>query len=162
MTPIVTPGNEGFTFTAFWSAVNIMGGAANEKREDSTIFFTVTDLAGAFLHDLGLGFNGAVTGDGATHVTEQYCLNGDPMNCNNLQVTNPPPSFSQNIVLASNVTSLSISKDIGVDSGTNGTASISNVTNQFSNVPEPRLVSLLTLALLGGFGLSKRFKKIIA
>src|SRR5215510_3757993 len=63
VTPIVTPGNEGFTFTAFWSAVNIGGGPAGRNTEDSTIFFTVTDLAGALIHDLGVGFNGAFGGD---------------------------------------------------------------------------------------------------
>ena len=158
-TPDTTAGNEGFMFTAFWSAVNLTGNPANNVTEDSTINFVVTDTAGAFLHDLGLAFNGAVLGTGASHVTEQFCPNG--INCNNIQVTNPPATFSQEFVLPTNVTSLTISKDIGVASGANGSASISQVSNNFSNVPEPRLMSLLTLALLAGLGLSKKFKSAL-
>jgi hypothetical protein len=159
VSPISTLGNEGFMFTAFWSAVNMSGNPANNVTEDSTINFTVTDTQGALLHDLGLAFNGAFTGTGASHVTEQYCPNG--INCNNLQVTNPPANFNSSFVLASNATFLTVSKDIGVASGANGTASISQVSNTFSNVPEPRLVSLLTLALLAGLGISKKFKNVL-
>jgi hypothetical protein len=159
VTPDPTVGNQGFMFTAFWSAINLTGNPANNTTEDSTINFTVTDTAGALLHDLGLAFNGAFTGTGASHVTEQYCPNG--INCNNIQVTNPPATFNQEFVLGTDVTSLKISKDIGVASGANGTASISQVSNNFSNAPEPRLVSLLTLALLAGLGLSKKFKSVL-
>ena len=159
--PILTPLNEGFMFTAFWSAANFGGGAAGRNTEDSTINYVVTSLSGATIKDLSLQFNGAFIGDGVAHVTEQYCLDGGST-CPVTQVQNPPGVFNQNVVLASAVTSLSISKDIGVDSGNNGSASISQVSNQYSQIPEPRLVSLLLLALLGGFGLSKKLKRVDA
>jgi hypothetical protein len=167
VTPDPTTGDQGFMFTAFWTASNLTGNAANNATEDSTINFTVTDTAGALLHDLGLGFNGAFTGTGASHVTEQYCLNGPLSGCpgansGNIQVTNPPQNFNQNFVFASNATSVSVSKDIGVASGANGTASISQVNNNFSNTPEPRLISLLSMALIAGLGLSKKFKSVIS
>jgi hypothetical protein len=64
-------------------------------------------------------------------------------------------------VFNSPVTSLQITKDVIASTGTNGQAAISIVVNDISNTPEPRLISLLVMALLAALGLSKKFKSVL-
>jgi hypothetical protein len=55
-----------------------------------------------------------------------------------------------------------IVKDVIATTGANGQASISQVENRFSNVPEPRLISILMMGLLAGLGVSKKFKRVVS
>jgi hypothetical protein len=153
VSPQTTTGNEGFQFAGGWNVGTQAGGVAS--FQDSVVSFTVS--AGG-ITDLHLFFNGSFTGTGSSSVVESYCLNHVLAGCpagssGSISVTNPAPVFNS-VVFFAPVTSVSVSKDIHVDSGTNGTASISQVINTFST-PEPLTFVLLGSGLLG-LGLVRR------
>ena len=155
--PQVVMGDEGFQFQSAWNVNNTNGGP--EAREDSLIQFTVT---GPGITNLELFFNGSITGTGSANVTEQYCLNGTLTSCpqalGQISVTNPPPGFSDQVFFAP-VRSISVSKDILVDTGVGpGSAMISQVTNNFTT-PEPLSLVLLGSGLLGLGLMRKRIKR---
>jgi len=155
---------DGFLFTEALGANSTTGTVGLQSSSDITIFYTVTSN-GATITDLELGFNGAFTGTGFAEVTESFCLNSSTtFGCSNanaglIQVTNPPPVFNTSTTFAP-VTMLSVEKDVQVNSGSGaGTANISSVNNNFSqiSVPESASLTLLGLGLLG-VALAKRSK----
>ena len=157
VTPQTVLGDEGFQFQSSWNVNNVNGGP--EITEDSLISFTAS---GPGITNLELFFNGSITGTGSANVTENYCLNGPLSGCpvgssGQIKVTNPPPGFNDQVFFAP-VQSISVSKDILVDSGTSGSAMISQVTNNFSS-PEPLSFVLLGSGLLGLGLLRKRIKR---
>jgi hypothetical protein len=156
VTPVTTTGNEGFQLAGGWNVGTQAAGL--DSFQDSVVSLTVSSSS---ITDLHLFFNGSFTGTGSASVVESYCLNHVLAGCpggssGSLSITNPPPSFNA-VVFFAPVTSVSVSKDIHVDSGTNGTASISQVINSFSS-PEPLSFVFLGSGLLG-LGLLR--KKII-
>jgi hypothetical protein len=162
--PVTTLGDEGFQFSAGW-IVNNTGGGGPSSTIDSLVSFTAT---GAGIGDLELFFNGSITGTGASGVTEQYCLNHALIGCagsHQISVTNPPPGFNDQVFFAP-AGSVSVSKDIFVATGSNGSAFISQVANNFSSPgvtnfssPEPLSFVLLGSGLLGLGLLRKRIKR---
>ena len=163
VTPQTTTGDEGFLFTASWSVL-ASGGIASSL--DSTIFFTVSTVnQQKTIDDLFLSFNGTATNGGAASVTEQWCANNSIANCGSGQLNQifvvtpgvPPPVTA----VFAPVSSISISKDISVSSGTGGYANITTVTNNFSQtgVPEPASCLMLGAGLLGIGLLRKRARK---
>lgn len=152
---------DGFLFTEALSANNTLTPGVT-TNSDMTIWYTVTSN-GATLTDLELGFNGFVSGTGVTEVTEQFCLNAASVigcsfaNSGQIQVINPPGIFNTSITFAP-VTMLSVSKDVQLNAGTNGGASLSSINNNYSQtVPESASLTLLGLGLLG-VALAKRSK----
>ncbi len=165
VTPTVVTGNEGFSFNSGWSVSTATGGA--NTFQDNILTFTATGP----MTSLTLMFDGAVTGTGLAHVTENYCINGPLSGCpggnaGQITVTNPnipgPPKFNETVFFAP-ATSVSVSKDITVSSGTAGIATIGVLSNTFagptSGVPEPLSFVLLGSGLLGLGLLRKRLHK---
>jgi hypothetical protein len=161
VTPITTFLDEGFMFSGIPMLVNNMSTPPGPPAtEDATIFYNVTDLAGPLIHDIGILFNGNASGTGAAEFTEGWTC-ASPCTSGTLGVFVPPNTNTMNGTILTGLTSsLAISKDFQVSTGANGEAAISLIQNTYSQVPEPRLMSLLTLALLGGLGISKKFKSV--
>jgi len=164
VTVLSSAGSEGFQFNGGWD-VGTQSGMSN--FQDSLLTFTVV----GDVTSLGLGFNGQFTNTGLTNVAENYCLNTingtgaipcTQGNSGQISVTNPPPVFNNAVTFGGNVTSISISKDINVTSGINGTASISQVINNFgevTSIPEPLSFVLLGSGLVCLGLLRKRVSK---
>jgi hypothetical protein len=155
---ISQPGNVGFMFNGGW-AVASEGGVG--RMLDSLVTFDVTGRAITSMH---LWFNGADLGTGLAEVVETYCL-GDTQSAGcaggttgQLHVSSfGTGTFSQNLTFDP-VTIISVSKDINVTSGADGTASISQVINTFDyGVPEP-LSLLLCATGLFALGFLRRRK----
>ena len=145
--------------------MSVSNSGSNQNFFDITINYWVTDAFG--INDLELAFDGTFTGTGLTRTNESYCLNQTtmtgcpPANSNVLSVANPGGA-STNSVMFGAVTSIAISKDVVVASGTNGTAMITFFNNQFSQslgVPEPLTFGLLGTGLAGLLLIRKRSYK---
>jgi hypothetical protein len=141
VTPILTVGDEGLSFSTGMSVVTRSNGASS--FQDAVISFLVTDLSGAFLDDIGLGFNGNWTGTGVTNISENYCLGAATVigcsaaNAGQANVHNPPQAFNDVLEFPHLSSQVAILKDVNVTSGISGTASVSAFSQTFSTVPEP-------------------------
>ena len=129
---------------------------------DMLISYDVAVVSGPnLIDDIHLAFNGAVTGTGFTNVTET--VNGViPATgiIGQAQVTNPPPSFDDQIPLKQLVTKLHVEKDIiwGVDLPGPGSAHISFIDQFVSQTPEPASMTLFGSALVALAALARRRK----
>lgn len=146
--------NPGFEFTGPWS---VTGTGAN-VGEDVNVEFTVTALTGS-ISDVFIDLiNSSIYGAGASvSYTETVC--NSFTGCT-LFVDNPVTgSATDEITLSPAVTSITIDKDLQLNSGANGTATMSAFSNYYSTspVPEPRAVSIvLGLGFLGIMAFMKR------
>ena len=112
---------------------------------DSSIFFTVTVLPGGnLIDDAGLSLVFGTTGTGVVaDITETL----NPMGLQ-LQVDSNGPFVSHKFFTPTNT--VSVSKDLLVEvfNGATGTATISNFTENFSEIPEPVGLVLIGSGLL--------------
>jgi hypothetical protein len=161
VTPINTPGNPGLQFSAGWLASTATG----IMEQDSLFQFTVNSTTP--ITDLTLAIGGAsFIGTGEVIVAETACLGALLPACTGGQLitlTVFDDSQGQQLVDTANfagVTEISVSKDLTVAAGTNGEATVSVLTDQFSEgtqtVPEPGTLSMFALGGLGLLGVARR------
>jgi hypothetical protein len=147
------PTDVGLEFGAPWS---VPPGTST----DAAIGFDVTYAGGAAsISDAGLDQTSGITGTGQASVVENGC-SGAVFPCTQEWglLTNSS-SFAADTIFTPTGT-ISVSKDISVASGSNGTATISLVQDVFSTVvPEPQgLPVLLGFGLVAGLVLRKKFQ----
>ncbi len=140
----VPPGENGFVFQM--PAVTNSG-----QSVDAGITYTVS---GDIVDALALTAGGSTSGTGAIAVSETS-LGG----LINLNVPNGNGSDTQTFAP---VSTLTVTKDIGVSAGTDGNAALSFVANGWSTVPEPSTLGFLFVGSLGLLGFAKRRQKKLA
>jgi hypothetical protein len=161
VTPITTPGDPGLQWSAGWG----VGTGLGILSQDSLFQFAVsssnpmTDLS---LSIAGVGFQGT----GSVNVDETACLGAMLPACTggtivNLSVfANGQGQQLYDQVNFAGVNLISVSKDLLVQAGTNGSAEVSVVTDQFSEgsgtVPEPGTLSMLGAGVLAIAGFARR------
>lgn len=159
VTPIMTPGDPGFQFSTGWHASTSSG----VQTQDSLFQFTVNvNPGGNLITDVSLSMGGAgFSGTGSVIIDETVCLGATFPACSGgtvdfLEVfrdSSGTKTFDS--ISFAGVSEVDVQKDVLIDAGTNGSASLSLVTNQFSEggaVPEPGSILLFgsgALALVG-------------
>jgi len=154
----------GLSFDGSWDAY----GAGATSDGDITFVVTVNNGGAATITDAGVAQTAGVTGSGVATVAEQGC---GPAPCVPGSWPNPPFVFDANSgsnnqsaseTMITPNGSVEVSKNINVEAGTGSgydAATISQVTDTFSTVPEPRAMSLLLgFGLLAGFAFRKKFQ----
>lgn len=146
----------GLQFNAGWNALA-------GQTTDSDIGFTVTVLGGAItIEDFGLAQVSGVLPDGSASVVENGC---GPAPCTPGELAvmtfDAGGSNTQRVsdTMFAPLGSVTVSKDISVTGGTDGSAHLSLVQDTFSQVdaPEPSSAALLSLPLLV-FGAYRRMR----
>jgi PEP-CTERM motif len=162
VTPLTTPGNPGLQFSAGWLASNSTG----IQEQDSLFQFNVNSQSP--ITDLTLSIGGAsFIGTGEVIVAETACLGALLPTCTGGQIItltvfdDAAGSQLVDTVSFAGVNEISISKDLTVAAGTNGEATVSVLTDQFSEgsggtVPEPGTLSMFGLGGVALFGFARR------
>jgi hypothetical protein len=161
VTPITTPQNPGFQFTAGWYASTSSG----ISSMDSTFEWTTTSVSP--ITDLSLSIAGVgFTGTGSINVDETACLGAVLPTCSGGTIVtlnvydNSTGSKLFDEVNFAGVNEVSVEKDLLVTAGTNGSAEISVLTDQFSEgsstVPEPGTLSMMGMGVVALAGFARR------
>lgn len=145
--PDATPFDPGFLFNASWAA-------GPGQFMDSLIQFDVQSLGNAITDISATMISGHVF-TGIASVTENTTEGNILLYDSSLGI-----HTSDIITFDPTMDVIHVSKDIGVNGGAEGLATISGVTNNFSEVPEPATMLLLGSGLIGLAGYARRrFKK---
>ncbi len=161
VTPISTPNNPGFQFTAGWGVSTATG----ILSQDSTFEWNVTSVSP--ITDLSLSMAGVgFSGTGAVNLDETACLGAVLPACTGGTVVNLSvfdSSAGQQLfdqVNFAGVNEVSVEKDLLLVAGTNGSAEVSVITDQFSEgtstVPEPGTLGMLGAGIVAIAGLARR------
>jgi hypothetical protein len=151
--PFSSGPNSGFTLNAGWSTVT--GGIL-----DIAISYTVTAKPGELITDASLGLAGSVTGTGAASVGETLTNSSTGALIGTL--TASLPTDTVDMISFSGVQSITVTKDIILNAGADGAASISIVSQGFSvsgTVPEPASMALLGIGVTGLLAFRRLFKR---
>ncbi len=163
VTPLTSnPGGPGLQFSAGWFASTPSG----IQEQDSLFQFQVND-SNTPITDLSLSISGAsFTGTGSIVVDETACLGAVLPTCTGGTIItlsvfdNSSGQQLTDTASFAGVSEVSIDKDLTVLSGSNGSASVSVLTDQFSEgtstVPEPGTLSMLGLGGVALFGFARR------
>ena len=140
-------GNLGIDFQGFFQVLCV-GCASPYSTEDVKITYVVT-APSPLITDIHMVYDGSQWGTGSSVVDEEV-FSGETV-VGNIDVTDPPPSFTAGTVLTGGpYESVRVVKDIGLSSGPDGGASLSDIGQYFSQtVPEPASILLFGTLLLG-------------
>jgi PEP-CTERM motif len=155
--PITTAFDPGLQFEANWSA-------SSGQVSDSSIGFTVTVMGGAALiEDASIvQLGGSVVGTGIANVGEGLCVGFNCLNTtftlNTVNTTDISLIQLGDFRLFSPTGQVRATKDIGVAGNANGFASVSLMSDQFSETqtPEPGTMTLFGTGLLGCIAILRR------
>lgn len=163
VTPITTPGNPGLQWSTGWNASTSSG----ILTQDSLFQFVVTGDPNNLITDLSLSIAGVgFMGTGSISVDETACLGAMLPSCSGGTVVSLhvfDSSAGQQLfdqVNFAGVSLIDVSKDLLVSAGTNGSAQVSVLTDQFSEgqgtVPEPGTLSMFGAGILALGGFARR------
>lgn len=165
VSPITTPGNPGLQFSASWLASNSSG----ILSMDSLFQFTVNvNPGGNLITNVSLSIGGVGTsGTGSVFVDETVCIGATFPACTGGTVEDlsvfkdgtGQQTFDE--ITFAGVSEVDVQKDVLISAGTNGSARLSLVTNQFSEgtVPEPASILLFGSGALALAGVLRRKAK---
>ncbi len=165
--PVDTPDGPGLSFSANWTVTN--GSSGQSNTEDADVSFEVSASA-PIIDDVYIFFGGNTvdtinnvpTGStGSITYNESVCTGpNDSGTCISpaASLNDPPPNENSNMGnLGAPVSAIYVTKDLGISSGSDGNASVSLFGNEYSEVPEPRAISMfLALCLMAGLLIFKR------
>src|ERR1700722_9554779 len=152
--------NYGVAFDGSWTA-------DNGQTSDGVISFVVSVVKGAYMEitDSGLAQTSGITGSGVANVAEQGCsgVACTPGTWAVLTLQDGTTDSAASDTILSPTGSVTVSKDINVVAPIGSFATITLVTDTFSQtaIPEPRVLSLLlALGLVAGFAFRKKYKTV--
>ena len=161
--PITTLLNPGFQWSTGWHASTSSG----VLSEDSLFQFTASvNPGGNLITDVSLSIGGVgFSGTGSVTVDETVCLGATFPACTGgtvrtLEVFDSSSGIqTYDEISFAGVSEVDVQKDVLINAGTNGSATLSLLTNQFSEgstTPEPASILLFGSGVLGLAGVLRR------
>ncbi|MGA3055039.1 MAG: PEP-CTERM sorting domain-containing protein [Candidatus Korobacteraceae bacterium] len=154
--PITTPLNPGFQWSTGWHASTASGVLSQDSLFQFTVNSSSPNITDVSLSIGGVGFSGT----GSVTVDETVCLGATFPACTGgtvrtLEVFDSSSGIqTYDEISFAGVSEVDVQKDVLINAGTNGSATLSLLTNQFSETTTPEPASILlfgsgALALAG-------------